>query len=135
MIKYVTLCKWLLDILSQNILHHKSDHFIPILKTLHWLLIKFRIDFKILLFAYNFFYLYVISLQSIYLKYSIQKFEIQWPEPSLSPTVQTQTYGDRVFSVVGLWLWNNLPLEIRLALFLTTFKSLLKTYLLSMAYN
>jgi len=43
--------------------------------------------------------------------------------------------GDRAFSVVGPRLWNNLPLEIRFAPFLTTFKSLLETHLFSMAYN
>lgn len=31
----------------------KREHITPVLQSLHWLLVKFRIDFKILLFVYK----------------------------------------------------------------------------------
>lgn len=94
----------------------KSDHITPILRSLHWLPINFRIYFKILLFVYK-------SLCSHAPSY-------------LSELLQPYTRrGDRAFAVVGPRLWNNLPLEVRIAPSVISFKSLLKMHLFSLAYN
>ena len=44
-------------------------------------------------------------------------------------------YGRRAFSVAGPTLWNNLPVTIREAGTLTTFKSTLKTHLFRIAFK
>ena len=61
------------------------DHITPVLATLHWLPVKFRIDFKILLLAFK----AVNGLAPAYL-------------PNLLPK------GDRAFTMVGPKLWNSL---------------------------
>ncbi len=46
-----------------------------------------------------------------------------------------KTKGVRAFSVVALKLWNSLPLNIRASPSLDAFKSSLKTYLYSLAFE
>ena len=46
-----------------------------------------------------------------------------------------ERYGRRAFSVAGPSLWNNLPLTIREAGTLTTFKSMPKTHLFRIAFK
>ena len=43
-------------------------------------------------------------------------------------------YGDRVFLVAGLQLWNELPLDIRTISDVNAFKTSLKTFLFRQAY-
>ena len=49
----------------------------------------------------------------------------------LVPAYQTQAYSARSFSVVAPTLWNSLPLNIKNAQSLSTFKKRLKTFFLS----
>ncbi len=49
--------------------------------------------------------------------------------------VRLKSRGDRAFAVVGPRLWNNLPLHVRKAQTLTVFKSSLKNYFYSLAFN
>ncbi len=114
----------------------RSAHITPVLRTLHWLPIKFQIDFKILLFVYK-------SLHNLAPMYLSELLHPYTPSRCLRssdqnllivPQSRLKRRGDRAFSVVGPRLWNSLPLEIRLAPSLSTFKSLLKTYLFSLAY-
>ncbi len=114
----------------------KSVHITPILRTLHWLPIKFRIDFKILLFVYKSLH----DLAPMYLSELLHPYTpsrcLRSSDQNLLLVLQSRLKrrGDRAFSVVGPRLWNSLPLDIRLAPSLSTFKSLLKTYLFSLAY-
>ena len=51
------------------------------------------------------------------------------------PRIKTRvTLGDRSFAIAAPTLWNSLPMEVRYATSVTTFKKLLKTYLFSKAY-
>lgn len=43
--------------------------------------------------------------------------------------------GHRVFAIVGPKLWNSLPFQVRSVPSLPIFKSLLKTYFYSLAFN
>ena len=52
----------------------------------------------------------------------------------LSPRLRTKMYGDRVFLVAGLQLWNELPLDIRTISDVNAFKRSLKTFLFRQAY-
>ena len=45
------------------------------------------------------------------------------------------TLGDRAFVALAPKLWNDLPLEIRKAKSVDTFKKILKTHLFSMAFH
>ena len=51
------------------------------------------------------------------------------------PRYNLERYGRRSFSVAGPSLWNNLPVTIREAGTLTTFKSTRKTHLFRIAFN
>ena len=51
------------------------------------------------------------------------------------PKTNQVNYGDHAFEKVALVLWNSLQLRIRMESSLEKFKSSLKTYLFSIAYN
>ncbi len=51
------------------------------------------------------------------------------------PRTRLKNRGDRAFAVIGHKLWNSLPAYIRSTQSLSTFKSALKTYLFSVAFN
>lgn len=115
----------------------KRKHITPVLASLHWLPIRFRIDFKVLLIVFKI----LTGLAPLYLKELIQ---VRYParalrssgEPLLDiPRTKLKTKGDRAFSVAAPKLWNSLPLHIRLAGSVERFKSALKTYLFSLAFG
>ena len=51
------------------------------------------------------------------------------------PKVRTSMYGDRAFAAAAPTLWNNLPLDLKSASTVETFKSKLKTLLFSEAFS
>uniref|UniRef100_A0A8C1LY92 Reverse transcriptase domain-containing protein n=1 Tax=Cyprinus carpio TaxID=7962 RepID=A0A8C1LY92_CYPCA len=115
----------------------KRDHITPILVSLHWLPVRFRIDFKILLLVFK-------SLNNTAPKYLSDLLQPYAPSRALrsagqlllvSPNARLKSRGDRAFAVAAPKLWNNLPLYIRQAPSLAVFKFHLKTYLYSTAYN
>ena len=107
----------------------KYDHIRPILKDLHWLPVEMRIKFKTSLLVYK----ALQTGQPEYLKSMLSN-----PKHSHStrfanslldvPRTNTEI-GKRAFSVAGPKLWNSLPLSVRTANSLSTFKSRLKTHL------
>ena len=113
-------------------LSRKYDHITPILKTLHWLPVNLRIEFKILLLTYK----SLNELAPVYLRDLLVKHE---PSRALRssnknllalPSTKTKaTYGDKAFSNTAPRLWNSLPIEIRNANSVHSFKRLLKTFL------
>ena len=111
----------------------KKDHITPHLKTLHWLPVPLRIDFKLLLITYKI----VNGLAPSYLCELLIPRNIPRELRSSStcnfkiPRSRTTSYGDRAFSVAAPQLWNDLPPEIRDAPTLSTFKTKLKTHLFS----
>ena len=108
----------------------QENHITPILKSLHWLPIKIRIDFKILLLTYK----CVNSLAPEYLCNLVIKKTCPRPLRSEKlellkvPKTRLKTYGDRAFQYAAAVEWNKLPLDIRLSPSVTCFKSNLKTY-------
>lgn len=115
----------------------RREHISPILASLHWLPVSFRIDFKILLFAYK-------SLNGLAPTYLSDLLQPHVPLRSLRsadqlllvvPRSRLKHRGDRAFAVVAPKLWNELPLHVRLAPTLPVFKSRLKTHLYSLAFN
>jgi hypothetical protein len=109
----------------------KFDHITPVLKSLHWLPIHLRIQFKILLLCYRIQNEmapgYLCDLLKPYHQErtlrSSTKFLLHVPKTKL------KRYGDRAFSSVAPVLWNNLPADIKDSATLPSFKKSLKTYL------
>jgi Reverse transcriptase (RNA-dependent DNA polymerase) len=113
----------------------KYEHITPVLKRLHWLPIKQRIDFKTSLLVHKSLH----SGQPSYLRSLLTIHERQYSTRSLDalclqiPFART-SLGKRAFSVAGPRLWNSLPVSVRSADSLSTFRSRLKTYLFWIAY-
>uniref|UniRef100_A0A9J7XSG9 Replication termination factor 2 n=2 Tax=Cyprinus carpio TaxID=7962 RepID=A0A9J7XSG9_CYPCA len=115
----------------------KREHILPILSSLHWLPFRFRIDFTVLLFAYK-------SLNGLAPTYLSDLIQLHVPSRSLRsadhmlltfPRVRLKHRGDRAFAVAAPKLWNSLPLSVRMAPNLSAFKTSLKTYFYSLAFN
>ena len=115
----------------------KYDQITPFLKELHWLPVKQRILFKILLFTYK-------ALKAPAPQY-ISDFLVQYkPARALRsydkkllqvPHFKSKTYGGRSFSYIAPYLWNQLPDAIRQAPSFATFKSNLKTRLFHQVFK
>ena len=91
---------------------------VPLLRSLHWLQVKYRVHFKIWLLTYEALH----EEQPVYLRSLIA---ISLPSRSLRsnrgitlsiPRIKTNT-GARAFSSCAPSLWNNLPLSVRSATF------------------
>ena len=108
-----------------------QDHITPVLKSLHWLPIKSRIIFKILLITYK----CVNGLAPKYLcelvvpKRCPRPLRIDSLEHLEIPKTILKTYGDRSFSFGAAKEWNKLPLGIRQSPSVMSFKTQLKTHL------
>jgi hypothetical protein len=115
----------------------KRDHVTGLLKTLHWLPVRKRKLFKILLLIFK-----TINGQGPkYLKELLLPYVPPRTLRSAShhhlvvPNSTYVTLGDRAFGKVGPIEWNNLPLRIRSSEKTVTFKSRLKKYLFDKHYN
>lgn len=115
----------------------KFDHVTPILRSLHWLPVCHRIEFKILLFVFKAMNNLAPSYLSDLLKLNDCTRSLRSSQQRLLmvPRSRLKTRGDRAFSVVGPKLWNSLPVSLRLISTESVFKSKLKTYLFSLAYK
>ena len=117
----------------------KLTHISPYLKELHWLPIKFRIEFKITILTFQAIHglapkylceLVRIKEQSSYhLRSSEEIILLQPSEKSLT------RHGDRAFQFAAPRLWNRLPRDLKLLNSIGTFKTQLKTYLFRIAYD
>ena len=115
----------------------RREHVTPPLRELHWLPVKYRIEFKILLLVYK-------SLHNKGPEYLKQLLEVYAPPRLLRssashllvvPRTKLKTYGDRAFSVAGPRLWNSLPNLVKEAESVDSFKRALKTYYFRKAFD
>ena len=89
----------------------KFEHITPILKSLHWLPVGQRIDFKIMLLTYE-------SLHGLCPKYLTDMLPLHKPSRPLrsSDTNLLNTkHGKAGFSYYATNSWNKLPEDLRLA--------------------
>ena len=110
----------------------KYDRITPALVTLHWLPVKYRIEFKTLLIVFKGLhgkaptYIQEMITPSKSKRYSIRSNE----ERVLKvPKFKHDTFGKRAFAVYGPLAWNCLPKEIRLCNEIEAFKRNLKAHL------
>ena len=111
------------------------EHITPTLKSLHWLPITARIDFKIALLTYK-------SLHDVgpgYLKELLRHYD---PARSLRSSSADLLHVDhatcslerRTFGYAAPAIWNSLPIAVRQAESVAVFKSRLKTHLFTCAF-
>jgi hypothetical protein len=111
----------------------KREHITPILHQLHWLPVRKRIEFKILLITYK-------ALNGLAPDYISDLISVHKPSRSLrsgakyllSPIKTSTVYGSRSFAAAAPTLWNELPMHIKCAVSVDIFKSSLKTYLFTL---
>ena len=116
----------------------KYDH-MPVLNDLHWLPVKYRIHFKILLLTFKALNgmapAYISDLINVrkHARYSLRSNSsiiLLHPAGKMKKTL-----GDRSFSVAAPTLWNALPTSLRNIDSILTFKFCLKTYLFKLAFS
>ncbi|XP_073702519.1 uncharacterized protein [Garra rufa] len=115
----------------------KYDHITPILQSLHWLPIRFRITYKILLLTYKALNgLAPAYLTSLLLRYKPSRsLRSQNSGLLVVPRIAKSTKGGRAFSHLAPKLWNSLFDNVRGSDTLSMFKSRLKTHLFSQAFT
>ena len=115
----------------------KWSHITPILKTLHWLPVAYRIRFKILTLTYRALHgqtpAYVADLIHPYT--SSRPLRSHRQHLLSVPRTHLKTRGDRAFAAVAPKLWNALPLHLRSADSVDSFKNVLKTFLFGQAFG
>ena len=112
-----------------------SIHVIPILKQLHWLPVKPRISYKITCLCFNAIsYSTHAYLSDLLHLYSPSRSHRSSADTCLlnRPLYKCKTKGDRAFSYFGPSVRKSLPLHIRNATTLDTFKSAVKTHLFNL---
>ena len=114
------------------------EHITPVLASLHWLPVVFRIDFKILLLIYK-------ALNGLAPSYLLDCLPRYVPgRPLRSKTagllevpkgMATKRHGEAAFCFYGPTAWNKLPVHLRQAPSIDIFKAQLKTHLFTLAFS
>ena len=116
----------------------RCSHITPVIMHLHWLPIKFRVEFKITLLVYK-------ALNGMAPDY-IADLLLEKPDCSYQlrsndqrllfiPKTRAKTLGNRAFAHAGPSTWNKLPYNIRNSKSIDNFKSQLKIFLFKKAYD
>ena len=115
----------------------KRDHIQPLLKSLHWLPIKARIDYKLASVCHSFFCntspSYLSDLLSVYTPSRHLRSSTDTRTLKI-PNVRTKSYGHRSFSYAAPLVWNSLPRDIRHIDSTSTFRTALKTHLFRISF-
>ena len=113
----------------------KRDHLTPMYQHLHWLTVRERIIFKVLLLTFK-------SIHGKGPEYMNTLIKPHNPSRNLRsgnlnllhiPKTNMKTYGDRSFCLAATQLWNALPNDMRSCLSLDMFKSKAKTCLFKLS--
>ena len=113
----------------------RSSHITPILQHLHWLPIKFRIMYKLMLLTYR--SLHNTSppyLSTLLAPYHGRSGLRSANQQLLAAPRSHRSWGDRSFHIAAPRLWNSLPINIRSGTSLSSFKIALKTHYFNLAY-
>ncbi|XP_071394679.1 uncharacterized protein [Centroberyx affinis] len=114
-----------------------TDHITPVLHDLHWLPIKYRIHFKILLTTFKAINNLAPPYLADLLHHHTPTRHLRSADANLLQIIRTKhrTWGDRAFAAAAPSLWNALPSHIRKANTLSSFKKALKTHLFTLAFD
>ena len=112
----------------------KVAHITPVLMNLHWLPIKFRVEFKITLPVFKALH----GVAPCYVR-DLLSFQYEGRSDDLSllqvPRTNTKTLGDRAFKYAAPSIRNMLPISVRQCKTLDSFTAQLKTFLFRKAFN
>ncbi len=113
----------------------KTAHITPILEQLHWLPVRLRIQYKILMQVFKALH----DQGPIYIRDLLDKYTpmrtLRSGSDLLLVDPRTRTsFGDRAFSKAAPCLWNKLPASVRHSETLVIFKRRLKTHLFKTAF-
>ena len=114
----------------------KGDHITPTLECLHWLPIRYRVDYKLARLTYK---IHLFGqrphLRSQLVDYTPVR-SLRSLDKNLLVVPRTKlACASRAFSVAVLQLWNSLPFEVRDAETLTTVSKRLNAHLYRLAYK
>ena len=116
-----------------------ESSFTPDLIELHWLPIKHRIDFKVLLLVFKSIHKQTPDYISSMLQIKISQRRLRSTSTSspqfMEHRTQHSTFADRSFACYAPRLWNRLPDFIKGVTSVETFKKLLKQHLFQIAYS
>ena len=116
----------------------KRDSITQCLKELHWLPIRQRINYKILILTHKCLngqgplYLKELLIPHTQRRQGLRSY--MQPDLLLRPFTKLKTFADRSFSIAAPTLWNQLPTALR-QMDLLTFKKELKTHLFRSYFN
>ena len=116
----------------------RFHHITEVLKSLHWLPVKFRILFKIAILTFKVLhgrspdYLKELVTLKDNSRYNFRSHNGLLEIPRIK---SKKTLGDRSFSIAAPTIWNKLPEDIRNESNFNSFKSLLRLVFFSIAYN
>ena len=111
----------------------RFDHITPILKSLHWLPINYRIMYKIIYLTFKI----LNNSAPYYLNSLITPYRNLCSNSNhllTVPRIKT-SFGARAFTYSAPTLWNKLPQQTKTTTSETAFKKLLKDYLSNLAFN
>lgn len=107
-------------------------HITPVLRSLHWLPICQRIEYKVLVLTFKGLHDYIISLLPRY--QPARTLRSSSNQDFCVPSVNSR-YGDMMFSAYAPRAWNRSPLDMKALDSLNTFRCHLKTNLFRQAYE
>ena len=115
-------------------------HITPLLRVLHWLPVRLRVDFKILLVTFKILHGFAPSyLKDLVSVLPASHYQLRRNKNGIfleRPRLRTKKrMGDRAFSIAAPFLWNSLPLPIREETSIDSFKRSVKTYLFKKAFS
>ncbi len=117
----------------------KYDSISTELINLHWLPIRQRIDFKVLVLVFKSIHhqapVYISNLLTDHTSNRKLRSTSSAAPTFFVPRTQCHTFADRSFSCYAPRIWNSLPDHIKLANSLDIFKTLLKTHLFNIAHS
>jgi len=115
----------------------KREHITPVLRTLHWLPVEYRIKYKVLLMVFKaIHHLAPVYIQDMIVPYAPAR-NLRSGDLNLLvvPRSSSSMIQSRAFSVAGPRLWNSLPLNLRHLDSVGLFRSQLKTFLFIEAFG
>ena len=107
------------------------NHITPVLMKLHWLPVRQRIKYKVLVLAFRAFHGLAPSYLNALIKPYVPSRSLRSETGSLLvvPSFRLKTFGGRAFSTCAPRLWNNLSPSLRQETDFNCFRKNLKTYL------
>ena len=115
----------------------KLDHITPVLASLHWLPVKARADFKILLLTYKALHGFAPTYPSDLVLPYIPTHTLRSQDTGLLSVlrISKQTVGGRAFSYRAQLVCIGWPIHVRDTNLVSTFTSLLTTHLFNRSYD